>query len=75
MCCILLLLLHPFVPFHFHASYNFGPLRLLKYTIQRRTTSCLLGPWGKHEYKVSCALEPNINWVLWVAAWRAPVLL
>ena len=33
ICCILLLFLHPFVLFHFHASYNFRPLQLLKYTI------------------------------------------
>ena len=33
ICCILLLFLHPFGLFHFHASYNFRPLQLLKYTI------------------------------------------
>ena len=25
---------------------------------------CYLRPWGMHEYKVSCALQHNINWAL-----------
>ena len=75
ICCNLLLFLHVVVLFHFHASYNFCPLQILKYTIECRVASCCLRLWGKHEYKVSCALEHNINWVLWVAGRLAPVLL
>ena len=75
ICCNLLLFLHPVVLFHFHASYNFCPLQLLKYTIECRVTSCCVCLWGKHQYKVSCALEHNMNWVLWVAGRLARVLL